>query len=234
VGRRWLILKANVIEVFEKAKNLQGLTLIKGQFWAVSSKSKVITGYTRDESGKFSVINKIKTDLRNPVGLAWTGSEFLVPDGMEKVIVKIDPQSKLQQLYINLLEVKDGYVKSILNAEGSSVSAITFNQGLVWIAIKAGYSSSIVALNYGTKEVVSNIFARGTEPLAIAFDANGEFGWVLDGANKELSQLDTKGTWTGTTLRIPLEKPIGLAIDNQGNFLVGEAKTKKIYTIGGV
>ena len=227
--------QAQITRVYEKVKSLQGLTVIKDQIWAISPKSNVIKGYIKDEGGNLSLVDKIKIDLKNPIGLAWNGSEFLVADALEKIIVMIDLQTKVQQPYVDLLNVedKDGFAKSILLAEGSTIAAMSFNQGLVWIAIKAGYSSSIIALNYETKEVVSNSFARGTEPSGIAFDINGKFGWVLDGDNKELSQMDSQGVWTGKTILIPVEKPISLAIDGQGNFLVGEAKTKKIYTIGG-
>jgi hypothetical protein len=227
-------LQAKVKGDLGKAKNIKGFAVWNGQIWTVSPKSKLIKSHKKNELGKLSVVEEVKHDLKNPVGIAWTGSEYLILDGKTKVIVQVDPKTKVQQVYVDLLKLKESMVTSILKAKGSSISAITFNQGIIWITLAAGYSSSIIAFNYATKELVNNFYTRGSEPLGITFDASGKFGWVLDGGNKELSQFDLNGKWTGTILSIPLERPLGLAIDNQGNFLVGDAKTQRIYELGGV
>jgi DNA-binding beta-propeller fold protein YncE len=80
--------------------------------------------------------------------------------------------------------------------------------------------------------MIKNFYTRGPEPTGIAFEPNGKRGWVLDGSSRELSQFDNRGKWTKTALKVPLEKPIGLAIDIEGNFLTTNATTKEIYLLG--
>jgi DNA-binding beta-propeller fold protein YncE len=220
------------LEITEEAP--QGLVLAEGKIWTIADKSSSIKKLPYNITGKLSSVDEVTHCIKNPACLAWTGSEFLILEKATKTIYKIDPK-KGAQLYLDLMNLKSNTVTDIvmpiLKARGVSISALSFNQGKLWIAVKAGYSSSILVFDDQTKELVNNFFARGPEPVGIAFEANGEAGWVLDGSNKELRQFDTNGNWRQTVLKIPIKQPLGLAIDNEGNFLTADLATNKIYFI---
>ena len=208
-------------------KALQGLALKAEEIWTVGS--KLIR----------SSIDEITHHIENPGGLALIGSEFMISDKTTKTIYKFDPEKKVQQLYVDLMNVKSNsvpslldMVKPILNAEGTIISAMAFNQGKLWITVQAGYSSSVIVIDDQTKELTNCFYTRGPEPLGIAFESGKEAAcWVLDGSNKELSQFDITGNWTQVALNVPLEKPSGLAMDNEGNFFIADLATNKIYKL---
>jgi DNA-binding beta-propeller fold protein YncE len=232
------LLEAKIIRSLGVAKEAPiGLVIATGEIWAIKNKSRSIEKI-RNLGGKLSSTIEIPHGIANPGTIAWTGSDFLMSEKTSKVIYKLDPKKKTPEPYVDLMTIRSNRITPLLRARGTSISSIAFNQGArvnqgkLWIAIQAGYSSSIIVLDEQNKKMNKNFYTRGPEPTGIAFEANGKRGWVLDGSSKELSQFDNKGKWTKTTLRVPLEKPIGLAIDNEGNFLTTNSTTKESYVLG--
>ncbi len=230
---------------------LQGLVCIDGKIWTASGESSSIKKLQKNEAGVFASVEEIEHGLENIRGLTWTGSEFMVSDNATKTVYEINPVEKTRSLYLNLMKLESKVIVSgleeeginlsdivtpILNAEGTNISAIAFNKGKLWITVQAGYSSSILAIDDESRELVNSFYARGPDPVGITFEADGEKAWVLDGSNKELSQFDMSYNWTQAVLKVPLKKPFGLALDQEGNFIVADLATNEIHllTRGGV
>ena len=225
-------MEAKIIRSLGVAKEAPlGLVIAAGDIWAIRNKSRSIERI-QNLGGKLASTTEIAHGIENPGTLPRTGSEFLITETTSKVIYKLDPMKMAPELYVDLMKLRSSRITPLLRARGTNISSVAFNQGKLWIALQAGYSSSIIVLDDQNKKMIKNFFTRGPEPTGIAFEANGKRGWVLDGSNKELSQFDNKGKWTKTALKVPLEKPIGLAIDNEGNFLTTDATTKKRYLLG--
>lgn len=222
-----------VIRSFQPYKEgLDGILWLNGVIWTVSSKSSRVIGQRPKTDRELDIIEEIVCHLKNPGGIAWDGSGFLVTEKVEKIVYKIDLQSKQLSVYLDLTKAKDIASTQILKAEGSTVTGIAFNKGKIWITCQAGYSSSIYCFDSESKELVTWFFARGPQPLGIAFEANGDLAWVLDGSNKELRQFDVSGKWTDTLLKVPLEKPSGLTIDDQNMFWMVDLETKEVFQMG--
>jgi DNA-binding beta-propeller fold protein YncE len=231
-------LEAKIIRSIGVAKEpLLGLVMAAGDIWIIRNKSSSIERI-QNLDGKFVSTMEIAHGIENPGTLARVGSDFLISEKTSKVIYKLDPKKMVPELYVDLMKIRSSIITPLLRARGTSISSLAFNQGAranqgkLWIALQAGYSSSIIVLDDQNKKMIKNFYTRGPEPTGIAFEPNGKRGWVLDGSSRELSQFDNRGKWTKTALKVPLEKPIGLAIDIEGNFLTTNATTKEIYLLG--
>lgn len=232
------LLEAKIIRSLGVAKEAPiGLVIAAGEIWAIKNKSRSIEKI-QNLGGKFVSTMEITHGIESPGTLTRAGSDFLISEKTSKIIYKLDPKKMVPELYVDLMKIRSNIITPLLRARGTSISSLAFNQseranqGKLWIALQAGYSSSIIVLDDQTKRMIKNFYTRGPEPTGIAFEPNGKRGWILDGSSRELSQFDNKGKWTKTALKVPIEKPIGLAIDNEGNFLTTNATTKEIYLLG--
>ncbi len=226
------MLNARIMRSFQPNKeSLDGILWLNGEIWTISGKSNSVTRHREKAGGKLDVFEEITCKLKNPGGIAWDGSGFLVTEKVEKVIYKIDSKNKQLKVFLDLTKAKQKAEMQILKAENSTIQDIAFNTGQIWITCQAGFSSSVYCFDSESKELVRRFFARGPKPLGISFEPDGKFAWVLDGSNKELSQFDITGKWTGEVLRVPLQKPSGLTIDDKGMFWIADLETKKIYQL---
>jgi hypothetical protein len=218
-----------LVQSFPQYKgNLDGLLWLNGVIWTVSGKSSRMISQREKAGGELDLIEEIGCVLKNPGGLAWDGSRFLVLEKVEKAIYTIDSRSKQLKMFLDLLKTKPSAATQILKAASSTVPDIAFHDGNIWITCQAGYSSSVCCFDGQSKKLVKKFFTRGPKPAGISFETTGRLAWVLDASNKELSQFDPSGKWTGNVLKVPLEKPAGLTIDDQGMFWMADLSTKKI------
>jgi DNA-binding beta-propeller fold protein YncE len=226
------MLNARIMSSFQPHKeSLDGILWLDGEIWTISGKSSSIIRHREKVGGKLDVLEEIACKLTNPGGIAWDGSGFLVTEKVEKVIYKIDSKNKELKVFLDLTKTKQKAEMQILKAENSKIQDIAFNTCQIWITCQAGFSSSVYCFDSESKELVTRFFARGPKPMGISFEPNGKFAWVLDGSNKELSQFDITGKWTGKALRVPLKKPSGLTIDDKGMFWIADLETKEIYQL---
>jgi hypothetical protein len=227
----WILPGTKILNIIEPGVAPHGLTWSAGHVWTVSSMSPVLSRYAEATARGLPPVKEIVHGLKNPSGIAHAGPDLLVSEKVEKIVYKIDPIKKTQQVYMNLPKLKKSAATPILKAKGTTVPAIAFNAGDLWVTCQAGYSSSIFCFDGKTKELTRRFFARGPEPLGLSFEPDGKLGWVLDGSNRELSQFDLTGIWTTKVLNVSLMKPSGLAIDAEKHFWVADLQTKKIYQL---
>jgi hypothetical protein len=208
--------------------NLDGLLWLNGMLWTVSGKRGQVYGQREKATRGFDLVETITCDLKAPGGVSWDGTQLLIADRLKKTVYSIDTKNKRMRVYLDLTIAKKNAATQILKASSSEITDIDYRNGNVWITCQAGYSSSICCFKKESKELTMKFFTRGPMPLGISFEARTDLGWVLDGSNRELSQFDVHGKWTGEVINVPLEMPSGLTIDDKGMFWIIDLSNKTI------
>jgi streptogramin lyase len=212
-------------------KSLQGLVWVRGRVWVASAKVGRLFEETAVNESTYETGRSLTSPVKTPGGMAWDGERLLVADRLVKVIFKVNPESGTATQALDLSDLQFGRMPAVLRAANSQVSDIAWGLGHLWVTCVAGYSSSVYRIDLETRAVVQHFRARGPKPEGVSFDIRGEFLWTVDARNQEFSQFTPKGEWTDTTVPSPLEKPSGLALDDQDAFWTFDQETGQVYQI---
>jgi sugar lactone lactonase YvrE len=212
-------------------ESLQGLAWVQGKIWVTGVKANRIFGQEERAAGVYDTVADLASPVKNPGGLAWDGQAFLVADRYDKAVYRVDPDSGVAEPVLNLAELKYGGAPEIFRAEASQVTDITWGREHLWVACQAGYSSSVFRIDVQAGEVVQHFWARGPKPEGITFDAEGAYLWTVDASNREFSQFTPDGEWTEETAPSPIDRPCGLAMDDQGAFWTSDEESGLVYQI---
>lgn len=221
--------KTTILQTFSlPRRNVVGLALVNNKVWVGSSTRNKIYHGEIDERGRYSAIGKITSQVAKPTGLAWDGKKLYVADRTEGKIFTADREMQKMKLVLSLKRLRPDKIPLVFLIPTSEITDITWGRGHLWFTCKAGYSSSFYCLDIGNKKVVHQFKARGPEPEGISFDSQEKHIWTLDASNRELSQFTPEGKWTGQSLPTPLDKPMGLTIDDKDTFWITDLKTMKL------
>jgi hypothetical protein len=210
---------------------MQGLAWLKGEIWVASAKAGRIYQQGAIAEGVSETYSYVSSPVKNPGGLTWTGKAFLVADRLDKVIFQVDPETGLANLVLTLSEIEYGNAPAIFRVKASQVTDVAWGREHLWVTCQAGYSSAVYRIDLEAKAVVQHFRARGPKPEGLSFDIRDEFLWTVDASNQEFSQFTPKGEWTETAEPSPVEKPNGLALDDQDAFWTSDQETGQVYQI---
>ena len=115
-------------------------------------------------------------------------------------------------LTLNQLKTRSGRARAALAI--GKLSSIAFDGRFAYLALAAGYSSSILKVDLNRKLVVAHAWAPGPAPSAM--DCSGKDLFVVDARSKLLRRFNAKLKLDRTAVRIPDVDPRGLII-GKGN-----------------
>ncbi len=211
----------NVMEIFQPEEGgFSGLKCIEEKLFALSPIKKCILVYSKNETGGYSLKDRIPLGIKNATGITSDGKALFFADSQEKVIYRVDPETKGSEPYINLRELRGGNTESIIQASNSTIKDMEILGGEMWITFSAGYSSSIIRVLANSEKILMVIPARGPEPVSISLDTSAGCMRVLDSSNKEISDFSFEGEWTGRFTRVPVENPSCFSIDRNHRLVI--------------
>ena len=211
----------NVLEVFQPEEGgLSGLKCIEDKLYALSSVKNCILVYFKNKTGGYALKDRIPLEIRNTSGITSDGNALFVADSMEKVIYRIDMDTKQSRRFLDLRELKGENADAVIRAGNCTVNDMEILNGEMWIACSAGYSSSILRIEAKSGKILKVIPARGPEPRSISLDASSKCMRVLDSSNKEISDFSLEGEWTGRRTGIPVEHPSCFSVDKNNKLII--------------
>ena len=222
--------QARILQSFQPPEeSLQGVVWVRGEVWVASTRAEQI--YRQEAVGAYATLGHVSSPVKNPGGLAWGDEKIFVADRFDKVIYRVDPESGLATLVLNLSELQYGDAPALFQVKASEVTDIAWGHGHLWATCQAGYSSSVYRIDLDAKAVAQHFWARGPKPAGVSFDVRDEFLWTVDASNQEFSQFTPQGEWTEATMPSPVTKPSGLALDDQDAFWTSDRETGQVYQI---
>lgn len=212
-------------------KRVVGHTLKNEKILILSYSKKRLYHGEIEASGEYIAISDTISQNENPTGLTWDGKNLYLADRIEKKIFSIDIKMKKLELVLSLKEFEPDKIPLVFLTPHSEITDISWGEGLLWFTCMAGYSSSFYGVDISNNKIICHFRTRGPEPEGISFDSQKKHLWILDASNRELSQFLPNGKWTGRKLQVPLEKPIGLTIDDNDIFWITDLKSNELYSL---
>jgi DNA-binding beta-propeller fold protein YncE len=215
-----MMLREKTIRLFySKAGPLTGLNCYQNKLYALSGVENAIHVYTKENDG-YVLAETIKLQIKNASGLAAADNLLYVADSREKLVYTVNLATKEISTFIDLTQLADGSVSYVVSAKGSSIKDLEINGGELWLTCAAGYSSCILRLELASLKVIKSIPARGPEPVSISYDAAAKSMLVLDASNREISEFNTEGRWTGDALKVSIKNPSCFSIDIHNHIVI--------------
>lgn len=162
-------------------------------------------------------------------GITHTDDGLLVAAATTRVLSSVDPESGAQKVLLDCSTLHGGKHTGGLRANNATINDICWKDGMVWLAVEAGYASCIVQIDVAAKKIVNGFWSPGPKPRGLAFDREGRRLWVIDGRNEQLVDLDGRGEWLGTAAAMPVPGMRHLSIDANDELWSMDAVLPRVY-----
>lgn len=157
----------------------EGLAWDGFHLWVVDSETLLL--YQLDPATG-EPVRELESKTKRPRGVAWDGSNLWVVDEDTGIILRLDPETGEETGHIN------APARSI---EGPwSITDLTWDGEFLWVAISAGWCSSLNRTDPESGQVIASFFPQ-CDPRGIASD--GTHLWTIAYNGEELpSKLDQR------------------------------------------
>ena len=187
--------------------NLTALTEINGKMYGAGANFVAIIG----ENGAAS--KTIRTNISKAAGIAThSASTLIIGDSSANTISVFNIGSEKTTPLLNMKNVRYNPQKILAGDVMTSgvMSSIASDGQNIYVAYKAGYSSSIFKINPKTQQVLAHSWSPGPDPDAMTFANNKLF--ILDGSGKKIRHLDSNLILSHEWIDINVQEGKGLII----------------------
>jgi hypothetical protein len=150
--------------------------------------------------------------------LAWDGSNLLVADRSTRRVFRVELATGRESLAMDPATLAFASYDPALKLVDAVIGDIAWHNGLLIVAVQAGYSSAIYSIDLQKKQIVSHRLAPGPKPTGVEFDPADGSLYVIDSRNRELRRFATDGKMATAELAAELVEPRGLTIDAERGF----------------
>jgi hypothetical protein len=147
------------------------------------------------------------------VALTWDGSHLLVAERSKRLVFQVDPTSGQATLVMEPASLAFGDYDTALMVPDAVVGDIAWHEGLLYLAVQAGYSSAIYGVDLEKQQVISYRRAPGPKPWGLDFDPVDGALYTVDNRNRELRRFSNTGTMDVADLPAEWREPRGLSFD---------------------
>lgn len=194
--------------------NLVAMGEVEGQTLGAARNQLV----TLDSQGK--ITRTIPIPIDQPAGIsAFTAGKAILGDCGNNVVFSVDIRSGQSVKLLDLRATDYGNLVAGDVVRNGKLSSVAFDGKYVYVAMSAGYSSSIFAIDPGTNKAVKQTWSPGDKPTAMQF-AGGNL-YVLDSENSQLRLFDASLKLSIKAIDLHVPDPKGIVIrDNEVRVLV--------------
>jgi len=190
-----------------------GTILVQGtDIWTLGAESGRLLRYSGTHDTDLRPVAPAPTVSDKDLALCWDGARLIAADRTECTISELDPTDGRQTLISELKSLDFGeYSPDILSGH-AVIGDIAWRDGVLYVAVQAGYSSAIYGIDLGAGRVVSHRFAPGPKPSGIDFDPVDGSLHVIDSRNRELRRFSDSEKVDVAELPSEWVEPNGLSI----------------------
>lgn len=179
-----------------------------------------------DAEGK--VTRSIAIPIEQPAGIsAYTAGRAIVGDAGTGSVFSVDIRSGQTVKLIDLKATQAGNLIAGDILKSGRLSSVAFDGKYVYVAISAGYSSSIFAVDPATNRALMQTWSPGDEPTAMQFTGGNLY--VLDGANGQLRLYDSSFKLSLQSIDLAVPDAKGIVI--RGNEVRVLSPTERSITL---
>lgn len=189
----------------------RGVALVEGRLWTLDAEARQLN---QIDARTGRTVRSLKTRLVEPRGLAWDGKFFWAADDKSKTVHQIDAATG--RITRSFDVPIDG------PAEDAHLEGLACDNGHLWIAYAAGYSSRILRMDAKTGKVTQSMLAHCL-PRGLA--ADGKYLWIATynlgrygGTIRRLTVMDDPDAMTGSAVfvvRLRGKEPTDIALDGK-------------------
>ncbi len=191
-----------------------GTVLVRGtEILTYGAQTKRLLPYTGREGRALTPAAPLPSIHAEDACLAWDGKNVLVADRYKRTVARVDPANGRETLVMDPTALAFGKHDTALLTGDAILGDIAWQDGLLYLAVQAGYSSTIYGIDVRKKRVVSHQPAPGPKPWGLDFDPADGSMYTVDGRNRELRRFAKSGTVEVTELPAEWKEPRGLSFD---------------------
>jgi len=189
-----------------------GTILVRGdEIWTYGAKTGKLLRYRGFQDRELKIAAPLPSISAEDAALSWDGNCLLVADRAKRKVFRVDPASGRETLLMDPDSLAFGDYDNALSVVDAVIGDIAWHDGLLYLAIQAGYSSAIYGIDVGKKRVVSHRLAPGPKPWGLDFDPVDGSLYTVDNRNRELRRFSMAGKVDVADLPYEWVEPRGLS-----------------------
>lgn len=202
--------------------NLVAMGEVEGQVFGAARNQLV----TLDQEGK--ITKSMTIPIEQPAGIsAYTTGKAIIGDSGNNAVFSVDIRSGRTDMMLDLKSTDYGNLMAGDVVRSGRLSSVAFDGRYVYVAMSAGYSSSIFAVDPASNRAVTQAWSPGDKPTAMQF-AGGNL-YVLDAENSQLRLFDSALGLNIKAIDLQAPDPMGIVIrDNEVRVLTPSDRSIRI------
>ncbi len=202
--------------------NLVAMGEVDGQVFGAARNQLV----TLDQDGR--ITKSMAIPIEQPAGIsAYTTGRAIIGDCGNNAVFSVDIGSGRTDRVLDLRSTDYGSLMAGDVVRSGRLSSVAFDGRCVYVAMSAGYSSSIFAVDPASNRAVMQAWSPGDRPMAMQF-AGGNL-YVLDAENSQLRLFDSALRLKTKAIDLQAPDPMGIVIrDNEVRVLTPSDRSIRI------
>lgn len=191
-----------------------GTVLVRGtEIWTYGDRTRKFLRYTNFQDRELTLGAPLPSISAEDAALSWDGNRILVADRSKRKVFRVDPTTGRETLVIDPGSLSFGDYDTALLVVDAVIGDIAWYDGLIYLAVQAGYSSAIYGVDDEKKRVVFHRHAPGPKPWGLDFDPADGSMYTVDNRNRELRRFSRAGKVDVAELPSEWAEPRGLSFE---------------------
>ena len=221
--------------IIERRLSLQersGTVLLRGsEIWTYGDKNKKLTRFTGLRGKKLTAASPLPSISTKDAVLSWDGKNLLVTDRSNRKVSRVDPASGQESIVMEPDSLSFGDYDTALLAPDAVIGDTAWYNGLLYLAVQAGYSSAVYGIDIGSKRVVSHRLAPGPKPSGLDFNPADGSMYIIDNRNRELRRFSSTGKEDIADIPAEWADPRGLSFETERRLWSTDWSTSEVLQI---
>jgi len=202
--------------------NLVAMGEVEGQVFGAARNQLVAL----DQEGK--ITKSVAIPIEQPAGIsAYTAGWAIIGDCGNNTVLSVDIRSGQSAKVLDLTATDYGDLMAGDVVRNGRLSSVAFDGKYVYVAMSAGYSSSIFAVDPASNRAVMQAWSPGDKPTAMQFVGGNLY--VLDSQNSQLRLFDSALRLSTKAIDLQAPDPMGIVVrDNEVRVLTPADRSIRI------
>jgi DNA-binding beta-propeller fold protein YncE len=207
-------MKVTVERRFALQERSQTVLVRDSEIWTYGDTTKKLLRYSGARERSLSPAPPLPSVSARDAAISWDGDNLIVADRSNCKVFRVDSDTEQEILVMDPDSLDFGDYGTSLLVVDAVIGDIAWHDGLLYLAVQAGYSSAIYGIDLGNQRVVSHRLAPGPKPSGLDFDPADGSLFTVDSRNRELRRFSTADKEDGAELPSEWAEPRGLAFDS--------------------
>ena len=166
--------------------------LVRGaEIWTYGAQSKKLLRYAGIAGTTLTPAVSLPVISTKDGAITWDGNHLLVADRSTRRVFRVDATSGQETLAMDPATISFGNFDPALLVSDSTIGDIAWHDGLLIVAVQAGYSSAIYGIDL-SKMDIADLSSELTEPRGLTLDAERGL-WTTDWSTDAVLRIRVEG-----------------------------------------